>query len=195
MGRADARNCNRKGSLGGQDRLHEVRDCAGDGPLAFGAASVALAGNLDPLKIGSLKNVATKTAQLVGKKVVSGSAFAVNNTSGGPALGLQVNAGQAPLAVNAEAGKATNLDADKLDGKDSTDFYAAGSKVSDADTVDGKDSTGFLASGCRPDFTTFAEGRLCVSQLMGENTFNGGAVSNGAVSTCRDRGARVGNKR
>ncbi len=34
--------------------------------VVFGVASTALAGNLDPLKIGSLKNVATKTTQLVG---------------------------------------------------------------------------------------------------------------------------------
>ena len=85
--------------------------------LVVGVSSAALAGNLDPLKIGSLKNVATKTTQLVGK-VASGSAFAVNNPSGGPALGLRVNAGQAPLTVNAEAGTATNLSADELDGKD-----------------------------------------------------------------------------
>jgi hypothetical protein len=157
-----------------------------------GCVPFLLFGQPRPLKIGSLKNGATKTTQLVGK-VVSGSAFAVNNPSGGPALGLQVNAGQAPLTVNAEAGKATNLDADKLGGKDSTDFYAAGSKVADADTVDGKDSTDFLASGCRSDFTTFAEGRPCVSQLMGDNTFYGGTFSNGAVSTCTDMGARIGN--
>ncbi len=86
--------------------------------VVFGVASTALAGNLDPLKIGSLKNVATKTTQLVGK-VASGSAFVVKNPSGGSALDLQVNAGRAPLTVNAEAGTATNLSADKLDGKDS----------------------------------------------------------------------------
>ncbi len=89
--------------------------------LVLGVATTALAGNLDPLKIGSLKNVATKTTQLVGK-VATGSAFVVKNPSGGSALDLQVNAGQAPLTVNADAGKATNLDADKLDGIDSTGF-------------------------------------------------------------------------
>ncbi len=89
--------------------------------LVFGVASAALAGNLDPLKIGSLKNVATKTTQLVGK-VATGSAFVVKNPSGGSALDLQVNAGQAPMSVNADAGTATNLSADKLDGKDSADF-------------------------------------------------------------------------
>jgi hypothetical protein len=51
----------------------------------------ALAGNLDPLKIGSLKNVATKITALVGK-VATGSALEVKNASGGPALGLQVSA-------------------------------------------------------------------------------------------------------
>lgn len=92
--------------------------------LVFGVASAALAGNLDPLKIGSLKNVATKTTALVGK-VATGSALVVNNPSGGSALGLQVNAGRAPLTVNPEAGTATNLDADKLDGLDSSDLKAS----------------------------------------------------------------------
>ncbi|CAA9396216.1 MAG: hypothetical protein AVDCRST_MAG22-893 [uncultured Rubrobacteraceae bacterium] len=85
--------------------------------LVVGVSSAALAGNLDPLKVGSLKNVATKTTQLVGK-VASGSAFAVKNPAGGSALDLRVNAGRAPLTVNAEAGTATNLSADELDGKD-----------------------------------------------------------------------------
>ena len=107
--------------------------------LVLGATSVALAGNLDPLKIGSIQNVATKTTALVGK-VATGSAFAVKNPSGGSALGLQVDAGQAPLTVNPEAGKATNLDADKLDGKSDTDFYAAGSKVADSSHADQADS-------------------------------------------------------
>ncbi len=89
--------------------------------LVLGVASTALAGNLDPLKIGSLKNVATKTTALVGK-VATGSAFVVKNPSGGSALDLQVNAGQAPLVANTEAGTATNLSADKLDGLDSSDF-------------------------------------------------------------------------
>ncbi len=92
--------------------------------VVLSVASTALAGNLDPLKIGSLKNVATKTTALVGK-VATGSAFMVKNPSGGSALGLQVNAGQAPLTVNPEAGTATNLDADKLDGKDSNQFLGA----------------------------------------------------------------------
>ncbi len=99
--------------------------------LVVGVSSAALAGNLDPLKIGSLRNVATNTTALVGK-VASGEALVVKNPSGGSALGLQVNAGKAPLTVNADAGKATNLDADKLDGKDSNDLavrtaFASGS--------------------------------------------------------------------
>ncbi len=93
--------------------------------LVLGATSVALAGNLDPLRIGSLKNVATKTTQLVGK-VATGSAFVVKNPSGGSALDLQVNADQAPLTVNADAGTATNLSADELDGKDSIEIGVNG---------------------------------------------------------------------
>ena len=109
--------------------------------LVLGATSVALAGNLDPLKIGSIKNVATKTTQLVGK-VASGSAFAVNNPSGGSALGLQVNAGQAPMTVNAEAGKATNLDADKLDGKDASEFAPSAHPHAGEDITSGTVSEG-----------------------------------------------------
>ncbi len=82
--------------------------------LVVGVSSAALAGNLDPLKLGTAKNVATKVTTMVGK-VATGSAFVVKNPSGGSALGLQVNAGQAPLTVNPEAGTATNLSADKLD--------------------------------------------------------------------------------
>ncbi len=89
--------------------------------LVLGVATTALAGNLDPLKIGSLRNVATQTTQLVGK-VATGSAFVVKNPSGGSALDLQVNAGQAPMSVNAEAGTATNLSADELDGKSSDEL-------------------------------------------------------------------------
>ena len=86
--------------------------------LVVGVSSQALAGNLDPLKIGSLRNVATKTTALVGK-VATGSALEVKNASGGPALGLQVGVGKAPLKVNPEAGTATGLSADEIDGKDS----------------------------------------------------------------------------
>ena len=107
--------------------------------LVVGVSSQALAGNLDPLKIGSLKNVATKTTQLVGK-VASGEALVVKNASGGSALGLQVGAGKTPLTVNPEAGTATNLSADKLDGKDSSEFYAQGSKVADSSHADQADS-------------------------------------------------------
>ena len=99
--------------------------------LVFGAASVALAGNLDPLKIGSLKNVATKTTQLVGK-VVSGEALVVKNPSGGSALGLSVGdpladpatKAVAPMKVDSQA-KVENLNADQLDGLDSTEFARA----------------------------------------------------------------------
>jgi hypothetical protein len=103
--------------------------------LVLGVASAAFAGNLDPLKLGTAKNVATKATALVGK-AATGSAFVVNNPSGGSALGLQVSAGQAPLTVNAEAGTATNLSADELDGKSAEDFYAQGSKVADSSHAD-----------------------------------------------------------
>ena len=86
--------------------------------LVVGVSSQALAGNLDPLKVGSLRNVATNTTALVGK-VALGEALVVKNPSGGPALGLQVGAGKAPLKVNPEAGTATGLSADEIDGKDS----------------------------------------------------------------------------
>ena len=106
--------------------------------LVVGVSSQALAGNLDPLKIGSLRNVATNTTALVGK-VASGEALVVKNPSGGPALGLQVGAGQAPLTVNAEAGTSTNLSADELDGMDSSAFLGKTEKAADADRLDGMD--------------------------------------------------------
>jgi hypothetical protein len=55
--------------------------------LLFGVASTALAGNLDPLRIGSLKNVATKVTGLIGK-VTTGEALVVKNPSGGARWGL-----------------------------------------------------------------------------------------------------------
>jgi hypothetical protein len=96
--------------------------------LVLGVASTALAGNLDPLKLGTAKNVATKVTTMVGK-VATGSSLVVKNPSGGPALGLEANAGQAPVTVNAEAGTATNLSADKLDGRDSTQFIEGSGKI------------------------------------------------------------------
>ncbi len=104
--------------------------------LVVGVSSAALAGNLDPLKVGSLKNVATKTTQLVGK-VATGSSLVVKNPSGGQALGLQVNAGQAPVTVNAEASTATGLSADELDGKSSEEFAGAAHPHSGADITSG----------------------------------------------------------
>lgn len=115
--------------------------------VTLGVASAALAGNLDPLKLGTAKNVATRTTALVGK-VASGAAFSVRNPSSGPALDLQVNAGQAPMTVNSQT-KVTNLNADQLDGKSDTDFYAAGTKVSDSDKLDGKNDSDFYAAGSK----------------------------------------------
>ena len=116
--------------------------------LVVGVSSQALAGDFDPLKIGSLRNVATKTTQLVGK-VASGEALVLKNPSGGSALGLQVDAGKAPLKVNPEAGTATGLSADEIDGKDSSAFLGKTEKAQaaahadtagDSDTLDGRDS-------------------------------------------------------
>lgn len=42
---------------------------------------MAVAGNLDPLKLGTAKNVATRVTTLVGK-VATGSALGVKNPSG-----------------------------------------------------------------------------------------------------------------
>lgn len=44
------------------------------------------------------------------------------NSGGGPALSLKVNAGVAPLAVDANTAKVVNLNADKLDGLDASAF-------------------------------------------------------------------------
>ena len=81
-----------------------------------------------------------------------------------------------------------------MDGKDSTEFLGAAAKASDADKLDGKDSTAFLASECRPGFTAFAGGRLCVSSALMDPRpmYSSGAVT-GAMMTCANMGARVGN--
>lgn len=81
-----------------------------------------------------------------------------------------------------------------MDGKDSTEFLSAAAKASDADKLDGKDSTAFLASECRPGFTAFAGGRLCVSSALMDPRpmYSSGAVT-GAMMTCANMGARVGN--
>ncbi len=49
--------------------------------LVFGIASMAVADNLDSLKLGTAKNVATRVTTLVGK-VATGSALGVKNPSG-----------------------------------------------------------------------------------------------------------------
>ena len=87
-----------------------------------------------------------------------------------------------------------NPNADTLDGKDSTEFLGAAAKASDADKLDGKDSTAFLASECRPGFTAFAGGRLCVSSALMDPRpmYSSGAVT-GAMMTCANMGARVSN--
>lgn len=94
--------------------------------LVFGAASTAFASNGDFLKLGSLKNTATKMTVLVSNVAdTTRSALQIKNPAGGSALDLQVNGGAPPLKVNPEAGTATNLDADKLDGKDAAAFLPA----------------------------------------------------------------------
>ena len=91
--------------------------------LLFGVASTALAGNLDPLRIGSLKNVATKVTGLIGK-VATGEALVVKNPSGGSALGLSVGdpladpatKTVAPMKVDSQV-MVDNLNAEQLDGQ------------------------------------------------------------------------------
>ncbi len=157
--------------------------------LMFGVASAAFAGNLDPLKLGTAKNVATRITTLVGK-VATGSALVVKNPSGGPALGLQVNAGQAPLTVNADAGKATNLNADQLDGKDSTDFLSGTGSVtsvdeqfSDPDGVGG--AKGFSNTLSVPGAQIRA---ACLQQSSGIEMFLNRTNDVSAVSLWRDDG-------
>lgn len=111
--------------------------------LVLGVSSVALAGNLDPLKIGSIKNVATKTTQLVGR-VASGEALVVKNPSGGSALGLSVGdpsadpatKAVAPMKVNSQA-LVENLNADNVDGKSSEQFADAAHPHAGADITSG----------------------------------------------------------
>ncbi len=99
--------------------------------LVVGASSAALAGNLDPLKLGTAKNVATKVTTMVGK-VATGSAFVVKNPSGGSALDLSVGdpladpatKTVAPMKVDSQQ-VVTNLNSDQLDGKDSTELRGA----------------------------------------------------------------------
>ncbi len=147
--------------------------------LVFGGASVALAGNLDPLKIGSLKNAATKTTQLVGK-VATGEALVVKNPSGGPALGLQVNAGQAPVTVNAEAGTATGLSADKLDGMDSSAF---GVKTSTVFQWTDQCDTANTWNECAQVLVTVPAGKSYLVSVWSEFTARG-AASNQDVQYC-----------
>jgi hypothetical protein len=157
--------------VGGKDRLYGVRAGAGDG-VGVGVASVALAGNLDPLKIGSLKNVATKTTQLVGK-VASGSAFVVKNPSGGTALDLQVNVGQAPLAVNS-SDQVLNLNADYVDGRSASSFVA--------------NSTYRLGQGQERAGNALSDGSKVLSQscLAGDRLLSGGPASVNAASDVLD---------
>ena len=96
--------------------------------LLFGVASTALAGNLDPLRIGSLKNVATKVTGLIGK-VATGEALVVKNPSGGSALGLSVGdpladpatKTVAPMKVDSQV-MVDNLNAEQLDGQKASEL-------------------------------------------------------------------------
>ncbi len=96
--------------------------------LILGATSMAFGANGDFLKLGSLKNVATRTTALVGK-VATGSSLTIKNPSGGSALDLRVGDPTAdaatkitaPMQVDSQA-KVANLNSDTLDGLDSTNF-------------------------------------------------------------------------
>jgi hypothetical protein len=88
--------------------------------VVLGLASMALAANGDPWKLGR-NNVATAMTSLGGKLGVNGPMVRLTNNNGGTndtALSLNVQSGEAPMTVNPSAGTATNLSADKLDGKD-----------------------------------------------------------------------------
>ncbi len=101
--------------------------------LILGATSAAFGANGDFLKLGILKNVATRTTALVGK-VATGSSLTVKNPSGGSALNLQVGdptanpatKSTAPMQVDSQA-KVANLNSDTLDGLDSADFVRGSS--------------------------------------------------------------------
>jgi hypothetical protein len=111
--------------------------------LLFGAASTAFARNGDPLKLGSLKNTATKMTVLVGKVAdTTRAALQVKNTGGGSALDLQVNAG------------APNLDADRLDGRDASSFAAS------THTHSGTDITGGTVAEARIDPSLARDGEV-----------------------------------
>jgi hypothetical protein len=91
--------------------------------LIIGVASMALAANGNPLRLGQ-NNVATLLTKLTGN--VNGSAMQVVNNNAGTndtALDLSVQSGEAPMKVNSRA-KVANLNADRLDGKDFASFDA-----------------------------------------------------------------------
>ena len=120
--------------------------------LVLGVVSVALAGNLDPLKIGSLKNSATRVTGLTGN-VDGAAALRVTNPNADfndTALDLRVQEGEAPMAVNS-AGKVADLNADRLDGSDSSDFLGAEQDLT-------TDNIAKLASTLTLDYPSLAPG-------------------------------------
>jgi hypothetical protein len=140
--------------------------------LVVGAASTAWSATGGNFILGK-GNAADTVTRLAGAAGVDGPMLKHINKNADPndtALDLRVQAGEAPMRVNSDT-KVADLNADKVDGKDSTEF---------------------LASECRPGFTAFSEGggRLCVSEMMPPTTFY---LQGGALLTCRDIGARVGN--
>ncbi len=127
--------------------------------LVVGVSSAALAGNLDPLKLGTAKNVATRVTTMVGK-VATGSAFVVKNPSGGSALELSVGGPLAdpamktvaPMKVDSQE-KVANLNADELDGRDAdsfvTNFTYRAEDPQSAGTLLG-DGTRSITKSCQP---------------------------------------------
>jgi len=100
--------------------------------LIIGVASMALAANGDPLRLGQ-NNVATLLTKLTAN--VNGSAMQITNTNAGnnaTALNLQVANNKPPMKVNSDR-LVTNLNADSLDGADATQIGRQSWAVINAD--------------------------------------------------------------
>ena len=134
--------------------------------LVFGAASAALGANGDLLRLGSLKNKATRATALVGN-VATGSAFVVHNPAGGSALELKVGQDAAPLKVNPEAGTATGLRAEDAAHADEADSATSAQTAENATKLGGAAASDYVLSN---------DPRLSNAQI----TFN--VVNNGTSS-------------